>query len=123
MLLGSGIGLEMPLMSNASEAMVPTALSEADDGPLFSSQYTGSPNAGGRVRQVQPVGAGAQRNVQAASRQLVDVVSILVGRVNVLVRLAVPLPYVVPPNSAEVMDQSTVRAVSPGYAHTQKSKL
>ena len=45
MLPGSGLStLRVPLMSNASEAMVPTALSEADDGPLFSSQYSGSPN-------------------------------------------------------------------------------
>ncbi len=32
-----------PSTVNASEGIVPTQLSEADDGPEFSSQYTGSP--------------------------------------------------------------------------------
>ena len=51
MLLGSGVVPPPPLMVNASEGIVPTALSEALDGqpcrlqplPLFSSQKTGSP--------------------------------------------------------------------------------
>src|SRR5271157_2266384 len=45
MLLGSGVvPVVLPLlMVKASEGIVPTALSEAFDLPLFSSQNTGSP--------------------------------------------------------------------------------
>ena len=135
MLLGSGVvvpvvvvvvvvagrAVPLPISVKDSEGIVPTELSEAEDGTAVFIPVDRIAVADNRVLQVQPVATGVQSGRREAAGLGADVVSRSRCQTQPLcVKLTVPLKKLVPPNSLDVIETSAVCSTSPGNIQVPK---